>query len=182
MVYPDFTKGSKEVDLGDAASFTELPATVVIDDYEFFLAQSKEGNYKLLSSLCPHSWGTIFHEDNCFMCPTHGWRFEVSEGICVNGPNLKKCGAPLVEPVETPPAEGFDKLDQLMAVLLSLNRPPTASSPKSPCLRVSVAKKGGFDKLNQQTSPVTSCGHSPTRTKVPPNLSRLALSGILAGI
>ena len=87
MVYPDFTKGSKEVDLGDAASFTELPATVVIDDYEFFLAQSKEGNYKLLSSLCPHSWGTIFHEDNCFMCPTHGWRFEVSEGICVNGPN-----------------------------------------------------------------------------------------------
>ena len=59
---------------------------MVIDDYEFFLAQNKEGNYSLLSSLCPHSWGTIFHEDNCFMCPTHGWRFEVSEGICINGP------------------------------------------------------------------------------------------------
>ncbi|MFQ6027193.1 MAG: Rieske (2Fe-2S) protein [Dehalococcoidia bacterium] len=89
MVYPDFSKGTKEVDLGDAGSFTEFPATVVIDDYEFFLAQSKDGTYSLLSSLCPHSWGTIFQEDTCFMCPSHGWRFEMSEGICINGPVAK---------------------------------------------------------------------------------------------
>jgi nitrite reductase/ring-hydroxylating ferredoxin subunit len=89
MVYPDSSKGRKVVDLGEAAAFTEFPATVVIDDFEFYLAQGRDGAYSLLSSLCPHSWGAIYREDNCFVCPSHGWRFDLSDGVCINGPNAR---------------------------------------------------------------------------------------------
>ena len=30
------------------------------------------------------------------MCPDHGWRFEKSEGICVNGPNSRMESATVV--------------------------------------------------------------------------------------
>ena len=86
MVYPDFSKGSKEVDLGEAAAFTEFPTEVEIDGNEFYLSQDKDGTLHLLSSLCPHSWGQIYLDGTCFTCPSHGWRFEFGEGICINGP------------------------------------------------------------------------------------------------
>jgi nitrite reductase/ring-hydroxylating ferredoxin subunit len=29
------------------------------------------------------------------MCPDHGWRFEQSEGVCVNGPRARMFGCPV---------------------------------------------------------------------------------------
>ena len=78
-----------EVDLGPEDSFTDLPAPVAIGHDDFFLARDKEGVYRLLSDICPHSWGQIVRWDNCFMCPSHGWRFELDEGICINGPRAQ---------------------------------------------------------------------------------------------
>ena len=86
MVYPDFSAGVKEVDLGAEDSFARFPAVIALEGGDFYLARSRKGEYKLLSSLCPHSWGTIYLEDTCFMCPSHGWRFEYYEGNCINGP------------------------------------------------------------------------------------------------
>ena len=63
-----------------------FPAALALADGDFFLARSRKGEYKLLSALCPHSWGVIYLEDTCFMCPSHGWRFEYYEGNCINGP------------------------------------------------------------------------------------------------
>lgn len=78
-----------EVDLGLETSFKELPAPVSIGNDDFFLARDKQGVYRLLSDICPHSWGQIVRWDNCFMCPSHGWRFEMDEGICINGPRAQ---------------------------------------------------------------------------------------------
>ena len=86
MVYPDFSAGVKEVDLGTEASFTEFPVTIELEGGDFYLAKGKDGVLRLLSSLCPHSWGTVYMEDTCFMCPSHGWRFEPFTGNCINGP------------------------------------------------------------------------------------------------
>ena len=66
-----------------------FPATIELAGGDFYLARSRKGEYKLLSSLCPHSLGTIYLEDTCFMCPSHGWRFEYYEGNCINGPNAQ---------------------------------------------------------------------------------------------
>ena len=86
MVYPDFSAGVKEVDLGPEDSFTTFPATIELGGDDFYLAKGKDGVLRLLSSLCPHSWGTVYLEDTCFMCPSHGWRFEYFTGNCINGP------------------------------------------------------------------------------------------------
>ena len=86
MVYPDFSNGVKEVDLGPEASFTKFPTEVEVEGFDFYLAKGKDGVLRLLSSLCPHSWGTVYLEDTCFMCPSHGWRFEYYTGNCINGP------------------------------------------------------------------------------------------------
>ena len=76
----------REVNLGTEVSFEKLPAPVSVDQDEFFLTQDKAGAYHLLSTICPHSWGTVIDWDTSFMCPDHGWRFERGEGICINGP------------------------------------------------------------------------------------------------
>ena len=79
----------QEVELGAESTFAELPYPLAIGQDDFFLVKDKGGAYHLLSGICPHSWGRIVRWDTCFMCPDHGWRFEMSEGICVNGPNAR---------------------------------------------------------------------------------------------
>ena len=86
MVYPDFSNGVKEVDLGLETTFTKFPTEVEVEGFDFYLAKGKDGILRLLSSLCPHSWGTVYMEDTCFMCPSHGWRFDPFAGNCMNGP------------------------------------------------------------------------------------------------
>ncbi len=89
MNIADQTPIIREVDLGAEASFDELPAPVSVGQDEFFLTRAKNGSYRLLSSICPHSWGKIVNWDTCFMCPDHGWRFERAQGVCINGPRAQ---------------------------------------------------------------------------------------------
>jgi nitrite reductase/ring-hydroxylating ferredoxin subunit len=80
---------TKVVDLGPQTAFTTFPTLVSIEKEEYFLARGKNGDYRLLSAVCPHRWGRIVQWDTCYMCPDHGWRFEFNEGICINGPNAR---------------------------------------------------------------------------------------------
>ncbi len=95
MAMPDPTAGIQEIDLGAEASFPEFPAPLTLQDQDYFLAKGKDGVYRLLSTRCPHQWGEIIEWNTCFMCPDHGWRFEMSEGICINGPNARMDAIPV---------------------------------------------------------------------------------------
>jgi nitrite reductase/ring-hydroxylating ferredoxin subunit len=86
---------TRELDLGLEASFNELPAPLSIEGEEYFLSRGKDGGYLLLSAICPHRWGRIVRWDSCFMCPDHGWRFEMIEGVCVNGPRSQMYAFPV---------------------------------------------------------------------------------------
>ncbi len=83
------------VDLGAKSDFTKLPAPVDVGDWTYFLVQSKQGVYQLLSNICPHQDGEVVDWGGVFMCPDHGWRFEYSEGVCVNGPIARMVGFPV---------------------------------------------------------------------------------------
>lgn len=82
------------MDLGPEASFTKFPVPVSVGDLSYFLVRNKQG-YLLLSSICPHQWGEVVHWGSCFMCPDHGWRFELTEGECINGPNARLTATPV---------------------------------------------------------------------------------------
>ena len=86
----------EELELGSESDFPTLPSLVTIREQDYFLTKGNDGSYRLLSTRCPHRWGEIIEWDNCFMCPDHGWRFEKSEGICVNGPNSRMESAQVV--------------------------------------------------------------------------------------
>lgn len=86
---------TREIDLGAEEFFSDFPAPISIGRDEFFLTRGKDGAYHLLSAICPHRWGRVVRWDNCFMCPDHGWRFEMSEGVCVNGPRSRMYAFPV---------------------------------------------------------------------------------------
>ena len=91
---PDYKKIN--VDLGLESDFTKLPAVVDIGDWSYYLAKSRKGVYQLLSNVCPHAMGEVVDFGNVFMCPDHGWRFEKTEGVCINGPNSRMTAFPVV--------------------------------------------------------------------------------------
>jgi nitrite reductase/ring-hydroxylating ferredoxin subunit len=84
----------RRIDLGPESSYTKFPAPIYVKDYSFFLVRGKKG-YRLLSTVCPHSGGEVVDWGTTFMCPDHGWRFEQSEGVCVNGPRARMFGCPV---------------------------------------------------------------------------------------
>lgn len=81
-----------DVDLGPESDFTKLPAPVDVGEWSYFLVRSKKGVYQLLTNICPHQADEVVDWDGVFMCPAHGWRFEYTEGVCVNGPNARMPG------------------------------------------------------------------------------------------
>ncbi len=83
------------IDLGPLSDFAKLPAPVEVRGWSYFLAQSRKGVYQLLSNVCPHRASPIVDWNGVFMCPDHGWRFEYTEGVCVNGPNARMVGFPV---------------------------------------------------------------------------------------
>jgi nitrite reductase/ring-hydroxylating ferredoxin subunit len=83
------------VDIGLESDFTKLPAPVTVGEWSYFLARSRKGVYQLLSNVCPHQAEEVADWTGVFMCPAHGWRFEYTEGVCVNGPNAKLVGFPV---------------------------------------------------------------------------------------
>ena len=84
-----------DVDIGLESEFTKLPAEVTVGDWSYFLARNRKGVYQLLSNVCPHQAVEVVDWTGVFMCPAHGWRFEYTEGVCVNGPNAKLVGFPV---------------------------------------------------------------------------------------
>ena len=82
------------MDLGSETDFTEFPAPVRVDGRLHFVVQGKKG-YLLLSALCPHQGFHVKVEDDSFFCPNHGWRFELTEGVCINGPRAKMTSYPV---------------------------------------------------------------------------------------
>lgn len=81
---------ARQVDLGAVGDFPELPARVRLDSgEELWLAQSRDGQLRLLSMVCPHAYGRVVKWDKSFLCPDHGWRFEEGQGVCVNGPRAQ---------------------------------------------------------------------------------------------
>ena len=82
------------MDLGPEGSFNKFPAEIVLGGESYFLVRSKKG-YQLLSSVCPHHGGEVVNWGTTFMCPDHGWRFEMKEGVCINGPNARMYSFPV---------------------------------------------------------------------------------------
>ena len=76
----------KEIEIGPTNSFKNLPCSVSIANENYFLTRDDAGRHYLLSAVCPHMWGKIVIEDACFICPDHGWKFNLTEGRCINGP------------------------------------------------------------------------------------------------
>jgi len=50
------------------------------------------GNFYALDNECPHEGGPLGEGDvdrGCVTCPWHGFRFDLSNGACLNAPRLK---------------------------------------------------------------------------------------------
>jgi len=91
----NFVWGPNPMDLGAETDFTEFPTVIDLEKASYFLVKSDKG-YKLLSTNCPHQGGEVVDWGSCFMCPDHGWRFEYTEGTCVNGPDAEMYSSPVV--------------------------------------------------------------------------------------
>ena len=88
------SQGSARVDLGTESSFTKFPAEVFVDGESFYLVHGRKG-YLLLSRECPHQGGEVADRGEAFACPDHGWRFEYTQGECVNGPLARMFSYPV---------------------------------------------------------------------------------------
>jgi CMP-N-acetylneuraminate monooxygenase len=82
------------MDLGPEASFSKLPALISLGGESYYLVRGKKG-YQLLSTFCPHQGGEVEDQGTFFQCPQHSWRFEHTEGLCVNGPNARMIAFPV---------------------------------------------------------------------------------------
>ncbi len=77
------------VDLGSESEFTDLPKAVKVGAASYFLVKGPEG-YRMLSTLCPHQGGEVEDAgEDVFVCDTHGYEYDKSDGRCVNNPDLR---------------------------------------------------------------------------------------------
>ena len=82
------------VDLGPESAFTKFPAPITLEEESFFLVHGKKG-YLLLSTVCPHQGAKVTNWGKTFMCKDHGWQFEQTQGVCVNGPRAQMFSVPV---------------------------------------------------------------------------------------
>ena len=76
------------VDLGPESDFTQLPQQIKIGAANYFLIKTPEG-YRMLSTLCPHQGGEVEDVgDPAFVCDTHGYEYQKTDGRCLTNPNL----------------------------------------------------------------------------------------------
>ena len=78
-------------DLGPESSFDKFPAQIELDGEPYYLVRGRKG-YQLLSTVCPHQGGEVVDWGSVFLCNDHGWRFEKTEGECINGPYSRMLG------------------------------------------------------------------------------------------
>ncbi len=86
--------GNTPIDLGLESSFTKFPVEVLLDGESFYLAHGRRG-YLLLSRVCPHQGAEVTDQGQAFTCPDHGWRFEHTQGECINGPLARMFSYPV---------------------------------------------------------------------------------------
>ncbi|MED2255219.1 Rieske 2Fe-2S domain-containing protein [Brevibacillus parabrevis] len=77
----------KKIQIGSENNFNEFPLEIELEGSQYFLTKDVTG-YKLLSTTCPHAGGKVVHQDSCFNCPIHGWKFDYS-GESINVPSQK---------------------------------------------------------------------------------------------
>ena len=82
------------MDLGLVSSFTKFPIPISLGGYSYFLVFGKKG-YALLSTICPHQGGRVSDQGSGFLCRDHGWRFEYTQGECINGPRARMISFPV---------------------------------------------------------------------------------------
>lgn len=60
----------------------------LVDDVEIALFKV-DGEIYALGNICPHQHSTLiydgFIEDNCVVCPLHGWKFKLKDGKMPSG-------------------------------------------------------------------------------------------------
>lgn len=85
MIEEGFTKLCKVSDLSDRQG-----KRFIVDDTEVALFKVDDQIYAL-SNICPHQHTALiydgFIEDECVVCPAHGWKFELSSGKLNTGRN-----------------------------------------------------------------------------------------------
>lgn len=83
-----------QFDLGPESGFTKFPKLISLGEENYYLVSGKRG-YLLLSTICPHQGSVVSNEGKVFMCPNHGWRFEHTQGECINGPRSRMRSYPV---------------------------------------------------------------------------------------
>jgi anthranilate 1,2-dioxygenase ferredoxin component len=76
-----------EIVIGNLEQFKSFPAEVEVEHKPYFLVE--DDGYKLMSRKCPHAGDTVDLEDGEFVCPMHGWTFEIHTGRCHNVPSAQ---------------------------------------------------------------------------------------------
>ena len=84
-----------KVDLGPESSFTKLPASVDVGDWSYFLAKSKKAHTSCSRQCVRTRWARWWTGAALSCAADHGWRFEKTEGICINGPNSRMTAFPV---------------------------------------------------------------------------------------
>lgn len=83
MIDDDFIKLCKVSDLIDRQG-----KRFIVDDTEVALFKI-DGEIYALSNVCPHQHTALIYdgyiEDDCVVCPAHGWMFELKTGKLKNG-------------------------------------------------------------------------------------------------
>lgn len=80
---------NNEIDLGPIDRYETLPAEVMLDLTPYWLVCCGEGEYRLLSGLCPHAGGEVRPMNDMLFCPLHFWTFDARSGQCLNQPDAR---------------------------------------------------------------------------------------------
>ncbi len=76
-----------KIDLGPLETYGSLPAEVIVDGSPYWLVRCGDGEYRLLSGLCPHAGGEVRPMNDVLFCPLHFWTFDARSGDCLNAPD-----------------------------------------------------------------------------------------------
>lgn len=79
------------IEVGRTADYEKIPALVEIGRGFYYLCRRRR-KWFLLSTLCPHQGGEVIWsaEDEEFVCPLHGWRFDARGRIGPRRGGLKR--------------------------------------------------------------------------------------------
>ena len=85
MLSENFSKVCRVEDLTEG-----IGKRFLVNEIDIALFKIK-GEVFALSNVCPHQHSALiyegFIEDNCVVCPAHGWKFKLKDGKMENGGN-----------------------------------------------------------------------------------------------